>query len=311
MKTRYNVSTFHTWFVASCCLYLTTTICNIIHTNNNNDNNNSFLFISGYTTGAGSCDGEKAAVGGYHVTTSNDRQVIGKALIDGKVGVQIDGTYIEPDSVITLQTQTDYNLRVETPIDPGFKGILLRLEAADSNTDNEDEDSGTIIDTTTALIPADATIMKLSERCEAPIIGLTHINNETKKFVEALMRLDEPSNNVRLDITIVAVNDERGSVYGYNSFLFQFEGDTKTDNNDTPLQAPVVTGPTTASPTINVNLLVNDIQGSLAPTNVKNSQSTTSGSQRKCFTTPLPNVFSIMAFSIITNAVLILLMAVL
>lgn len=232
----------------------------------------SFLFASGYSNGAGSCDGGKAAVGGYHLDDSNgSRQFVEKPLSEGQVGLSVNGEFVDPATPKTLKTQTDYTIRLETQLDPGFKGVLLRLEVPATDGD---------VDTTIALLPVNTTAMKVSGRCDLPIIGLTHTSSDDKKFVEGTLRLNQAAANVRLDVTMVAVNDERGSLYGYDYYLFNFEGDSA------PAAAPVNSGPTTSSPTISVNL-VNDIQGTLAPSRAKSSASSSSFVQTTRSTTML------------------------
>lgn len=237
-----------------------------VFSNDNQKNDNIVsMFVNAYPTGAGSCVGGEAAVGGSHVDQSNGKQVIGATLAQGKVGVKIDnGAYIAPEETNDLSTQTDYTITLETEFTQGFKGVLLRLEVLDSDTN---------VDTTGALTSVDANVLKICELCEAPVVGLTQVDSSPKISVEARMRLDQAATNVRLDVTMVAINNETISVYGYDAYYFSFNGDSVPATPS--VSAPAGVSNATPSPTISTNIK-NDITGTLAPTRSDAIQSTTS-----------------------------------
>lgn len=219
------------------------------------------MFVNAYPTGAGSCIGGQAAVGGSHIDTSNGKQVYPGTLTQGKVGIMIDnGAYLEPEQSNQLSTQTDYTLRLETEFTQGFKGVLLRLEVLDSNA---------AVDTVNVLSAIDDNVLKPCDLCESPVVGLTQVDSTPKTYVEAQMRLNQAASNVRLDVTIVGINNETISLYGYDAYYFAFNGDSAPKTPSAP--SPSAGG--TPSPTISTNIK-NDITGTLAPTRSEAIQST-------------------------------------
>jgi len=199
------------------------------------------------SNGAGGCDGGQAAVGGYHLDDSNDRTVISADLALGKVSVTIDDDLLEPDgSAYTIQTQTDYTVTVTTENEAGFKGVLYRLEAPDG------------VDTTGALEAINSDL-QLANVCQAPVVGVTHTDNNSKMSVSARLRMDEPADYVVLEITVVGVNSVEGSVYGYNGFGLSVQGEA-APKTPSPTLPPGKTFSPTLAPT------VTDVLGTLSPT---------------------------------------------
>lgn len=201
-----------------------------------------------YSNGAGECEGGKAAVGGFHLDTSNSaRQVITGSLTEGSVKVIIGADRLIPGSVYELSTQTDYVLEVTTDNAlGGYKGILLRLGSSEG-----------VVDLTASIQPNNDPLLHDAVLCKAPMeAGVTHTSNTQKTKVSALVRFDYPG-NVNLDVTIVGVNDAKTSVYGYDGFPLQVTGAAA------PARAtlgPNETAVPTTAPTRN------DIMGSLSPT---------------------------------------------
>lgn len=210
-------------------------------------------FVTAYPTGAGSCIGGMAAVGGFHLEstdpqTGDKRTVLTGQLSEGKVSVLIDdANALDFATPYGLQTQTDYTITVVTTQDPGFKGILLRYSNADSSIDAA---------TQILLEPTDG-LLQRSELCatdEVNTVGLTHTDNSEKLSVRATMRFDTPG-TVQLDITIVGANDNKVSVYGYTGFVLEVTGDPYVETPAPTTAAPVtlppgVTGAPSAAPTL-------------------------------------------------------------
>jgi hypothetical protein len=193
--------------------------------------------VEAYSTGAGSCIGGMAAVGGFHLEATNSqtgdkRTVLTGELSEGKVTVLIDdGDALDFAAPYGLSTQTDYTITVVTAQDPGYKGILLRYSNADSTIDAA---------TQILLTPADALLQPL-ELCatdEVNAVGLTHTDNSAKLSVGATMRFDAPG-TVQLDITIVGANDDKVSVYGYTGFVLEVTGDPYVATPAPTTAAPV------------------------------------------------------------------------
>jgi hypothetical protein len=231
-------------------------------------------YVDAYPNGAGSCIGGMAAVGGYHLekndpNTGDSRSVLFGALSDGQVTVVIsskdtnDITLVENEQS-TFQTQTDYSITVVTTRDPGYKGILIRF----SNADNTIDVPNDII-----LVPIDDSLLQLASECtsETNAIGITHVNNIEKLSVSSSMYFNAPG-QVTIDVTIVGVNDNVASVYGYTGYTIQIEGDAATDAptvspTNKPTLPPGETATPTIAPTINDFLI-----DTLSPTYTINKQ---------------------------------------
>jgi hypothetical protein len=205
------------------------------------------VVVQAYPNGAGSCIGGVAPVGDYHLALTTPsgakRTVLKGALIDGKVSVLIDSNAKNPlveGTPYVLQTQTSYTITVVTTQDPGYKGILIRM----SNTDDSIDVRNDVL-----LEPSDA-LLQDAKACntETNTIGLTHVSNTEKLSVTANLNFDKPG-TILLDISIVGVNDDKASLYGYTGYVLQIEGEAVTDAPTVaPTMAPVLPPGMTSSP---------------------------------------------------------------
>jgi hypothetical protein len=216
------------------------------------------VVVQAYSTGAGACPAGVAAVGGFHLDASNGRTVQTGELYQGGVSVTLSNIQspLVPMQATTIATQTEYTLTVATTNEQGFKGILLRLGGSETMT----------------IQPTDATILQEASACTTEsnyAVGVTHVNNAPKLSVSALVRFDAPG-TVALDITLVGINADTVSVYGYNGFVLDVQGDAAavvTTSAPVTTAAPLAPGETrspSASPTLS------DIQGTWSPTYVMN-----------------------------------------
>jgi hypothetical protein len=226
--------------------------------------NGPFLLgvVHAYQTGAGACPAGGAAVGGGHLDASNGRTVQTGELYQGGVSVTLSNIQspLIPMQAVTIATQTEYTLTVATTTEPGFKGILLRLGSSGNDDDNN----------AMTIQPTDATILQEANACttESNAVGVTHVDNTPKLSVSAVVRFDAPG-TVALDITLVGANLDTISVYGYNGFVLDVQGEAAVvavvttgapvATTATPL-APGETRSPSASPT------VSDIMGTPSPT---------------------------------------------
>lgn len=205
-----------------------------------------------YPTGAGSCVGGTAAVGGSHLDPSNG-MILSGTLTEGQVVVTLDQQTLQSSSTTTsVQTNQEYTLSV-TSNNPngGFRGIFIRMELTPSSSSSVssvslESDNNSFITTDLLLVSFvqwDTSITRLADDvCSSEsydpntVQGLTHVNNDEKKQITSTVRWDAPG-MAYIDITIVGANRESiGSVYGYERFPLQV-----VDNDTSPAPPPTTT----------------------------------------------------------------------
>ena len=272
-----------TFLLTLCCLSLQILpfpISLFLRTPSSSRHESSHWFVAALPTGAASCVGGAAAVGGYHLDNSNGRPVLTGELAEGGVKVLLDnGLTLLPTVPTRMATGTAYELSVQTSDPRGFQGILMRLEDA---SDNNQRDMSNV------LVPNDDNdLLQIATVCEAPIGGLTHTNSTSKTTVTASLQWAFPG-TVYLDLTIVGINDNTASVYGYNRYEITIEGDTTTMAPSLP---PGQTVPPTVSPAPTLAPTVPDVQGTWSPTFDPQRQTTSaargSGRSSGCWTAML------------------------
>ena len=188
--------------------------------------------VHGFPDGAGGCDAGPA-VRGLHLDDSNGRVVSAGDLASSNVEFKIDGIVMQPDSPVDFGIGQDYVVEIESLEFP-LRGALFRLEAPDG------------VNTTAVLSPGD--LMKVAAVCQAPIVGTTHFNRETKTKMTSIVRFDEPVDGVFFDVTGVFINNADGSVFVFQRFQANFVSASQTMPSPAaspPSEAPAVTdGPT-------------------------------------------------------------------
>lgn len=147
--------------------------------------------VDAYPSGAGGCMGGAAAVEGYHLDTADGRPVVGGTLADGAIRVTVGDVLLDANTVNEIPAGQDLLVGVEAD-DLSFLGVLVRLQAPDG------------VDTTGALIPG--ANVGPANACASPVVGFTHTDSEEKMMATGTLRLDEESDGITLDVTIVFLN---------------------------------------------------------------------------------------------------------
>jgi hypothetical protein len=181
---------------------------------------------------AGGCDGGKAAVGESHLSNANGFQEL--SLSDAGIKVFIGTNEIQEGSRFGVLAGTPYPISVEGQ----FKGVLIRLEAELSQ-----------LNMTADLTPG--TNAQVASVCEAPVVGITHVDNSIKSEFSGTLLVEEPVAAV-VDITVVLQNNETGSIFAYGGFNLLFVDSAPTTPTLAPTIAPSginATSSPTASPT--------------------------------------------------------------
>lgn len=183
--------------------------------------------VDAFPGGAGGCEGGMAAVGGFHLDTSNNRPVVPGTLSDGAIAVTVGGTTLNANTTVDLPVGQDLPIAVLAEDIP-YLGVLVRLQAP----------SG--VDTTGALVPGANT--QIAAVCAAPVQGITHTNNSQKTMAMGMIRFDEQVLGATLDVTVVFINGDAGSAFVYTGFQVNFRAaDVPTSAPAAaPVAAPVV-----------------------------------------------------------------------
>jgi hypothetical protein len=196
--------------------------------------------VVSFPSGAGSCD-TGGAVGGYHLesytkgnnsstllsnnhTKSSIRCIQTGTLRHAGMEVVIGGNRIlsETQPIQFLQSHTEYTIQIYT-ITSVFRGVFIRLSHADSTR---------AIDLSGMLRTTDPLLQMATIVCTDPTVavGVTHRSSIDKDLVYATMQLDDLGNTTVtrnttttyiLEITVVGMNNEQGSLYAYSSYELQ------------------------------------------------------------------------------------------
>ena len=155
------------------------------------------------------------------------------AEVNEDVGVvlTLDGTEYEDDTDIELSAGSEIAGTVTAAGDEPIRGILIRMEC--------DEDA--------TLSTSDGNLQPASV-CAAPATGLTHNNNNTKSSLGFTISSDV-ANECTLDVTIVLVNTEAVSNFGYGGYflsLLEPAAPTPAPTGPAPTPAPTSPAPTPA-----------------------------------------------------------------
>lgn len=189
--------------------------------------------VYGFSNGAGGCVGREAAVYDFHLDSSNGRPVSNNTLEAGGVLVSIGDILLQTDEVQNLSISQDHIVTIASFPFP-MRGMLLRIEAPSDS-----------IDTTGAILPG--SLLQSAMVCEAPVVGVTHIDNSDKTIVTSTIRFDEVVQSVSLDITVVFINSIEGSVYTYSRYTVNFvEDDYIVNVTETPIASPKTDAPSPA-----------------------------------------------------------------
>ena len=177
-------------------------------------------------------------MGGSHLNSTIHNIVRGASLTEGGFVVSIGDVDLlalahgggdSPPPVFDLNT--DYEIAVRAT-EFAYKGALIRLQALNGQ------------DTTAVLTPGIDT--GPAEVCEAPIVGITHTDATFKQRNSGIINMAE-AGRVKIDVTIVGLNNATASLYAYDGFQVQFGEVTSASEQATPLQL-VTRAPATPAP---------------------------------------------------------------
>jgi hypothetical protein len=181
--------------------------------------------VDAFPSSAGSCISGTAAVGGSHRTNAVRFE---GTLADIGVEVKIANVSLTTDTLI-VETG-EHTLEVISALHD-YAGILLRIESSDGS-----------MDLSSAIIPGTNT--KAAMTCIAPVGGVDHEDSAPKRISTATVRIDE-SSEIYLDITVVGMNNDTASVFGYTRYQVKFTNQTTFESmsgsgfaSDSPSDVP-------------------------------------------------------------------------
>lgn len=201
-------------------------------------------FASSYPNGAGGCEGNKAAVGGSHLTRNVTYNLslaqLGIVVTLGSVvltpvGSNSNSSNINNTNTVALfEANTDYEIQVQATVFQ-YKGCLIRLQGAKNQN------------VAAALLPGMNTgpAAACAGYAHDGVVGVTHTSNEFKSVHSGIVHVSE-AGNIVLDITVVGLNNAAASIYAYDGFhvLFASNNYTAAANSSSPVS---VSTPTTST----------------------------------------------------------------
>jgi hypothetical protein len=161
-------------------------------------------FVTCYSSGAGGCDGGKAAVGGSH-TTKLLGSVLKRTLAEKKIKVSVGGVDVAEGKTVSVATGKTHAIKVEG-VD--MKGVLIRVKAK----------SGV---STKGVLTA-GTDTQLASACASPVVGVTHKSSTKRKLFSGNIKFSSATSGVVLDITVVYKNSLLKSEYAYGQVKVNF-----------------------------------------------------------------------------------------
>lgn len=159
---------------------------------------NTFVTVHAFPSGAGSCTGGKAAVGGPHTSTATGKTIKSNTLAAQKVTVTIAGKTYAAGTTISLKSNTNHAVKVSGI---GMKGVLVRLS------------TGTITAGTNA---------QTASVCTSPVVGITHKSNTVVGSYGGTIKIPKATKGVTMDITIVYNANSKSSSYAYGKITVNF-----------------------------------------------------------------------------------------
>ena len=143
-------------------------------------------------SGSVGCEGGQAAVGGLHTSAAQQTIVTGP-LSQDFIDFEINGVPLQPGVPFDIEIGVDHQWKLVATGSP-FRGFLARLGRGDSNVD------------TRSTLWTDSDSAQIAQRAciEAYLVGgVTHTNNDLKTEEEGTLRMELPSQNMQLDVTVV------------------------------------------------------------------------------------------------------------
>ena len=151
--------------------------------------------------GAGSCIGGVAAVGGQHLQTGAETSFEQRG-----IEISIGGTTVTPGQNLGLIAGDELEVVITATTNP-FRGALIRLAPSQGQS------------LLGGLTPG--TNAKVESTCQAPVVGITHFNNETKTTFTGTLMVDALG-PATLDITVVEIGTLTQSIYMYGGYNIVF-----------------------------------------------------------------------------------------
>jgi hypothetical protein len=203
------------WWVVWCC-------CCCIFLFHTNDNIGTSR-VHAFSSGAGGCAGGGPAVGGIH--SLGDKTITTPSFLEQNVVV----TIFENNTVLPVDGTMDIEGTVTTKIvvtGTNMKGILFRISHPDPS-----------YSTKNSILPGANT--KITDRCQAPVVGITHTNGEQKSIMSGTLQFrGQVIQGIVLEITIVWFNRAEEASHSYGKFYFNV------------IAGPPMSAPTTGPPTL-------------------------------------------------------------
>eukprot|EP00797_Seminavis_robusta_P030259 Sro628_g178050.1 receptor-like protein kinase (990) ;mRNA; r:24176-27788 len=189
--------------------------------------------VHGFPTGAGSCPGGVAAVGGIHSTMPT---IESGDLDDYGIELAINGNTLSSSVPFQVEIDQDHTWELYSGSD-GFRGFLLRLDGGNGN-----------IDTTASLgnLPGMGGMVQVADVCTTQGVGgATHRSKLLKSSVSGSLFVGQESRSMTLDVTVVVANANGVSEYYYSSYTLHAVGVTATvTKQPTPRPTKQPTAPT-------------------------------------------------------------------
>ena len=200
-----------------------------------------------FPTGAGSCEGGMAAVGGSHVVAEN---VEDGSLSEGNLLVRINGQVLSPNRAMDVPIGVVNEWEISGS--DAFRGFLMRLDGGTGN-----------VDTTASLEPnpgQGGSVQVAESVCVNAygVGGVTHRSRALMSSASGRLLLDEVSQGMNLDVTVVVENRNQNSEYYYTGYVIHAveavasesipspqDGDDDDDDDDDDEGQPL---PVTATP---------------------------------------------------------------
>jgi hypothetical protein len=160
--------------------------------------------VSAFPTGAGQCPADMAAVSGAHL---RDGAITG-SLADGGVTFTIGDTVMAPGDRFETSPLEEFNVTLLAASDNmPIRGFLVRLECS--------------TDLTGAITSEDPLVQEAAACAQDDnfVVGLTHNSNVDKQEIAMTIVLDTPT-TVTVDVTVVMMNGDNGSMYYYDKFIY-------------------------------------------------------------------------------------------
>ena len=195
----------------------------------------NLLFVDAFSTGAGACPANMAAVQSSHLATTKTQTTgslengnLSVALVQS-AGMSSSETLLSTAQAAEFAINQDYTLRLTTtPQGDGsgtFRGFLFRLGPPTGVAAGAAEANGTEVITTIDALqvsPDDTTNVQVATTVcvnNEEVGGLTHTSSVGKQSASGSLRMDQVATGLVLDVTVVVRNQGTESEYYYTQYM--------------------------------------------------------------------------------------------